>query len=65
MSDLPANVRTVLKAESAGAHTQHMTEAKSNISNSANIVRHSAARMVDEPSPASARAIDKILRLPG
>jgi len=27
-------------------------------------VRHSAARMIDEPSPQQARAIDKILRLP-
>jgi hypothetical protein len=35
-----------------------------NIRSANNIVRHSAARMVDEPSPQQARAIDKILRLP-
>ncbi len=62
---LPPNVRTLLRQESAGAHTQHMFDAKSNVANSNNIVRHSAARMIDEPSPQQARAIDKILRLPG
>lgn len=61
---LPENVATILRTESVGAHSQHMTEAKSNISNSNNIIRHSAARMIDEPSPAQARSIDKILRLP-
>jgi hypothetical protein len=61
---LPAKMKALLQSESHAAHTQHMTEAKSNISNSNNIVRHSAARMVDEPSPQQARAIDKILRLP-
>jgi hypothetical protein len=29
-----------------------------------NVVRHSSARMLDEGSPANARAVDKILRLP-
>lgn len=61
---LPANVKTLLTAESSGAHTQHMTESKSNIANSNNIIRHSAARQLDEPSPQQARSIDKILRLP-
>lgn len=61
---LPPNIQAQLRAESMGAHTQHMFDAVSNISNSNNIVRHSAARMVDEPSPQQARAIDKILRLP-
>jgi len=64
-SGLPDRVRTVLRSEASGAHTQHMNESKSNISSSNNIVRHSAARMIDEPSPQQARAIDKILRLPG
>lgn len=64
MSKLPPRVHALLKTESAGAHTQHMAEAKSNISNSNSIVRHSAARMVDEPTPAAARSIDKILRNP-
>ena len=64
MAALPPNVVTLLKVESLGAHKQHMHEAKSNIANANNLVRHSAARMVDEPSPQQARAIDKILRLP-
>jgi hypothetical protein len=42
-----------------------MHETLSNIASANNIVRHSSARMVDEPSPQQARAIDKILRLPG
>jgi len=64
MAGLPPKVYSVLAAESAGAHTQHMAEAKANISSSNNIARHSATRMIDEPSPQQARAIDKILRLP-
>lgn len=62
---LPPRLKAHLKSEMIAAHTQHMTDAKSNIGSSNNIVRHSAARMVDEPSPQQARAIDKILRLPG
>ena len=61
---IPANVKTKLQSSSHGAHIGHMAEAKSNVASSNNIVRHSAARMVDEPSPQQARAIDKILRLP-
>jgi len=61
---IPANVKTKLQASSHGAHIQHMGEAKSNIASSSSIVRHSAARMIDEPSPQQARAIDKILRTP-
>ena len=61
---IPDNILASLRSESAAAHTQHMTEIKSNIANSNNIVRHSMARQVDEPSPQQARAIDKILRLP-
>lgn len=64
MAGLPPRVLAMLRAESNGAHSQHMKEAAGNISNSNNIVRHSAARMIDEPSPQQARAIDKILRLP-
>ena len=61
---LPKNAKAILQTESAAAHTNHMAEVKANIANSNNVVRHSAARMVDEPSPQQARAIDKILRLP-
>ena len=62
--EIPPNVFAVLRAESNAAHTGHMKEALSNVSSANNIVRHSAARMIDEPSPQQARAIDKILRLP-
>lgn len=61
---LPANVRVALQSEMIASHTQHLTEVKANVSNSANILRHSAVRMVDESSPATARAVDKILRNP-
>jgi hypothetical protein len=61
---MPPNVITKLQSSMHSAHGLHMQEIKSNIASSNNIVRHSAARMVDEPSPAQARAIDKILRLP-
>lgn len=61
---LPDNVRSSLHAEMIASHTQHLTEAKANFANSSNILRHSAVRMVDESSPATARAVDKILRNP-
>jgi hypothetical protein len=61
---LPPNVKTTLRAHSAATHTHHMNEVKGNVASSNNIVRHSSARMLDEGSPANARAVDKILRLP-
>jgi hypothetical protein len=61
---MPPRLKAQLKAEMLGAHSNHMVDAKANIASANNIVRHSAARMVDEPSPQQARAIDKILRLP-
>lgn len=64
MAAIPPNVKTLLHSVTHGAHTQHMVDTKANFASSNNIVRHSAARMVDEPSPQQARAIDKILRLP-
>jgi hypothetical protein len=64
MGEIPANVMSVLRAESNAAHTNHMKEALASTHSASNIVRHSAARMIDEPSPQQARAIDKILRLP-
>ena len=62
---VPANVKTKIQSRFHDAHSVHMADAKANITSSNNIVRHSAARMIDEPSPQQARAIDKILRLPG
>lgn len=61
---LPVNVKAKLEASFHAAHTTYMIEAKSNVRSANNVIRHSAARMFDEPSPAQARAIDKILNLP-
>lgn len=61
---LPPNVKTKLHATGHAGNLNHWSEIKSNIASSNNIVRHSAARMVDEGSPANARAVDKILSLP-
>ena len=61
---LPPNVKTKLHASAHAQHILHWSEIKSNVASSNNIVRHSAARMVDEGSPANARAVDKILALP-
>jgi hypothetical protein len=61
---IPANVMTKLEALFHNSHNLHMTEAKTNVRSANNIVRHSSAKMFDEPTPQQARAIDKILRLP-
>ncbi len=62
---LPPNVKTHIKAAALRGHALRMHESATNISNANNVVRSSMARQVDEPSPQQARAIDKILRLPG
>ena len=62
---IPANVKTKIQSSSHTAHVRRMNESSANIASANNLVRHSAARGVDEPSPQQARAIDKILRLPG
>jgi len=61
---VPPNVKTKIQSAFHQSHSVHMVDAKANVVSANNIVRHSAARMVDEPSPQQARAIDKILRLP-
>lgn len=61
---IPANVKTKIQAASHSAHQVHMADVKANVASSNNIIRHSAARQIDEPGPAQARAIDKILRTP-
>lgn len=53
-----------LRYESSGAHAQHMAEIKASRGVTNHIVRASAAKYFDEPTPAAARAIDKVLRLP-
>ena len=61
---IPTNVKTKVQSASHANHALLMGESRANVQSSNNIVRHSAARMIDEPSPQQARAIDKILRLP-
>jgi len=61
---LPPNVKSLIDTESAAGHTQLMLEARGSRQISNGIVRFSAAKQFDEPSPASARSIDKVLRLP-
>lgn len=61
---MPPGVKAKLQSRSHGGHTQAIHGARANIRNSNSVVRHSAARMVDEPTPASAAATAKILRLP-
>lgn len=61
---LPPNVKTKLQVTSHKIHQSIMAQSRLNISSSNNIVRHSAAKQVDEVSPEAARSIDKILRLP-
>lgn len=61
---IPANVKTKIQSRFHSAHSLHFEELKSNVASSNNIARHSSTRMIDEPSPQQARAIDKILRLP-
>lgn len=61
---LPANVQTAIEVESASAHTQLMAECRGSRGVSNALVRFSAAKQFDEPSPSQARTIDKILRLP-
>lgn len=61
---LPPNVKTKIQSRFHSGHSLTMLESKSNVQSSNNIARHSSTRMIDEPSPQQARAIDKILRLP-
>lgn len=61
---IPANVKTKIQASFHAAHKIFVNESIANAASANNIVRHSASRMVDEPSPQQARAIDKILRTP-
>lgn len=61
---LPENVKTKLQETSHRIHQSVMTQSRQNVISSNNIVRHSAAKQLDEVGPETARAIDKILRLP-
>lgn len=61
---LPENVKTKLQAASHAIHQRVMHRSRENILSANNIVRHSAAKQMDEVGPEAARSIDKILRLP-
>lgn len=61
---LPPRVKSCLKAHGHTLHQKHMASVRANIASAGNIVRHSAARQIDEIGPATAAAVDKILALP-
>ena len=58
---LGANQKAVLHQEAASSHQLHMSRIKNNKSNTNNIVRLSAAKQFDEPSPQRAAAIERIM----
>jgi hypothetical protein len=61
---MSTNVNAALRTHRRISHQRHMASVKANIASSNNIVRHSAARQVDEIGPAAAAAVAKILALP-
>lgn len=61
---LGPNLKALIEAESASGHSQQMLECRGSRGVANALVRFSAAKQYDEPGPAQARAIDKILRLP-
>lgn len=64
MASLPPNLKAVIQAEDAAAHTRHLGEIKASRGVVNAIVRFSAAKQFDELGPAESRAVDKALRLP-
>lgn len=61
---LPPNVKSKLQTSAHVIQQDQMMRSRENVMSSNNIVRHSAAKQMDEVGPETARAIDKILRLP-
>jgi len=61
---LPARIKAIIKSHGHLGQQRHMGTVLANIASASNLVRHSAARQIDEIGPAAAAAIDKILRLP-
>lgn len=61
---LPPRVKTLLRTHGLKLHQSHMASISANIASAGNIIRHSAARQVDEIGPATAKAVEKILALP-
>ena len=61
---LPPRIKAYIKSSGHLAHQKHMVSSRANIKSVNNIVRHSAARQVDEVGPEAAMAIEKILKQP-
>lgn len=61
---MPENVKQMLQATGRKVHQNQMARSRENVMSSNTIVRHSAAKQLDEVGPEAARSIDKILRLP-
>ena len=65
MAALPLNFRTYLIGSAAGAQKRHLQGIKGNWAASNNYARGVSVKAADEPSAASARAVDKVLMTPG
>lgn len=61
---MPQRIKSIIKSSGRLSHQTHMATLRANIASASNIVRHSAARQVDEVGPVAAAAIAKIMRLP-
>jgi hypothetical protein len=61
---LPPRIKAFIKMSSHLSHQKQIAGTRANITNAGNIIRHSAARQVDEVGPEAAMAIEKILRMP-
>ena len=58
------NMRSYIQSSRALAHKRHMQTVKGNIAADNAYLRGVDIKSADEPSAASARAVDKVLRLP-
>ena len=64
MAVLPTNIKSYMLGSQATAHKRHMQTVKGNWASASNYARTVAIKQSDEPSAASARAVDKVLMLP-
>jgi hypothetical protein len=61
---LPPNVKTLIKASAHLSHQKHINTVRAGIGHANRTLRAVAIKVADEPGPAEARAIDKVLLLP-
>jgi hypothetical protein len=61
---LPNNVKTALKSVAQASHQRHLNTVRAGIGHASRVMRAVAIKVADEPGPAEARAIDKVLLLP-